>query len=125
MNNILLSKNYGKKIFRDYSGNNNFKRRRETNREVHPLKIKCICQHRMQGKKVLRPTNISILRSSPDLNIIENCWAELSQTVYAQGKQINSLKELKTCIVEKLGNIWQKYIKKKSLPKQSLSESVQ
>jgi len=38
--------------------------------------------------------------NSPDLNPIENCWAQLTRLVYANGKQYHSVEELKTAIAE-------------------------
>jgi transposase len=35
---------------------------------------------------------------SPDLNIIENCWADLSRAVYAAGRQFKTVNELKEAI---------------------------
>lgn len=65
--------------------------------------------------------NITTLRwpaRSPDLNIIENAWGQLSRTVYRGSKQFNSIQELRDAIKEAWRLIPQKYIKKlyKSLP---------
>ena len=59
--------------------------------------------------------NISILpwpARSPDLNIIENCWAELVYGVYADGKQYQHVQELKNAIVREWDTLSQNYIQK-------------
>ncbi|CAK9809220.1 Transposable element Tc3 transposase [Anthophora quadrimaculata] len=55
---------------------------------------------------------------SPDLNIIENIWAELSRKVYEDGKQYKNVMELKQSIVTNWSLLRQKHIKKlfKSIP---------
>lgn len=42
---------------------------------------------------------------SPDLNPVENVWAKLSQMVYANGRQFNSINELKVAITENWANV--------------------
>ena len=37
---------------------------------------------------------------SPDLNPIENCWGMLARLIYADGKQYQSVEELKRSIIE-------------------------
>ena len=57
--------------------------------------------------------NISILpwpARSSDLNIIENCWAELVRGVYANGKQYQHVQELKNAIVREWDTLSQNYI---------------
>jgi hypothetical protein len=58
-----------------------------------------------------------------DISIIENLWADLGRAVYAKGRQFNSMKELKKCILLERGKINQKQIKKfyKSLSKRMIS----
>ncbi|CAK9810850.1 Transposable element Tc3 transposase [Anthophora plagiata] len=55
---------------------------------------------------------------SPDINIIENCWSQLSQAVYKHGKQYENVHELKEAIVAEWSNLNQQNIRKlyKSLP---------
>ena len=55
---------------------------------------------------------------SPDLNIIENCWAELVHSVYANEKQYQHVQELKNEIVREWDTLSQNYIQKlyKSIP---------
>ncbi|CAK9833200.1 Transposable element Tc3 transposase [Anthophora retusa] len=85
----------------------------QDNAAVHTAKI---------VKEYFLKENISILQwpaCSPDLNIIENCWAMLSQAVYAEGRQFSNLNELKTCIMIEWENLDQTKIKTlyDSLPK--------
>lgn len=42
---------------------------------------------------------------SPDLNIIENLWGTLSRKVYAEGRQYQTVEELKSAIVKHWGEI--------------------
>ena len=56
---------------------------------------------------------------SPDLNIIESMWGMLSRLVYKDGKQFNSLSELRESILKCWGEIDQQYVRNlyESLPK--------
>lgn len=59
--------------------------------------------------------NIQVLEwpaYSPDLNIIENCWGNLSRAVYRGSRQFTSVEELKKVIVDEWQNINQDVIKK-------------
>ena len=52
-------------------------------------------------KKWFEANNIDVMpwpARSPDLNPIENLWAILAQRVYGEGRQFNSVLELKECI---------------------------
>ena len=54
------------------------------------------------ARSYFNENNISVLSwpaRSPDLNIIENCWAQLVRGVYANGKQHEDVEELKNAIV--------------------------
>ena len=69
--------------------------------------------------------NISILpwsARSPDLNIIENYWAELVHGVYANEKQYQHVQELKNAIVHEWDTLSQNYIQKlyKSIPNRTI-----
>lgn len=69
--------------------------------------------------------NISVLpwpARSPDLNIIENCWAQLVRGVYENGKQYQHVQELKSAIVREWDVLSQNYIQKlyKSIPNRML-----
>ena len=64
---------------------------------------------------LINENNISILTwpaHSPDLNIIENCWAELVHDVYANGKQYQHVQQLKNEIVREWDTLSQNYIQK-------------
>lgn len=52
------------------------------------------------------------LARSPDLNIIENIWADLSRYVYASGNQYKNVKELRDNIIKNWNLLKQKRIKK-------------
>lgn len=57
--------------------------------------------------------NIEVLKwpaRSPDLNIIENVWSEMSRYVYENGTQYNSISELKSAIFESWHKIDLNYI---------------
>ena len=57
--------------------------------------------------------NIKILEwpsLSPDLNIIENMWGELSRRVYGHGKQYSSKSELKAAIIDNWDEIGKDYV---------------
>jgi len=47
---------------------------------------------------------------SPDLNPIENMWAEVSRTVYEGGKQYNSLSALSTAVFDAWDQVSDNYI---------------
>ncbi|CAK9796231.1 Transposable element Tc3 transposase [Anthophora plagiata] len=86
------------------------------NAAVHTAKI---------VKTFFDTNNIQVLwwpARSPDLNIIENVWGELTRYVHRGAKQFNSLQELKIAIEEGWSLISKKFIKKlyKSLPKRLL-----
>lgn len=55
---------------------------------------------------------------SPDLNIIENVWADLTRSVYENGRQYKDIAELKQSIITNWSLLRQKRIKKlfKSIP---------
>ena len=77
-------------------------------------------------KEYFRQQNIKILEwpaRSPDLNIIENCWAQLSRSVYAKGKQFQTVEELKNCIERNWISFSRKFVKKlfKSVSKRLIS----
>ena len=55
-------------------------------------------------------SNLPWTARSSDLNIIENCWAELVHDVYANGKQYQHVQELKNAIVRKWDTLSQNYI---------------
>ena len=42
---------------------------------------------------------------SPDLNPVENIWAILSHSVYANGKQYDNVADLKTAIFQAWDNV--------------------
>jgi hypothetical protein len=89
----------------------------QDNAAVHSAKV---------VKSYFTANNIPLLEwpaRSPDINIIENLWADLARAVYAKGRQFNNTKELKECILLEWGKINQKRIKKlyKSLPKRIIS----
>lgn len=52
----------------------------------------------------LKNNNVELLEGwparSPDLNIIENLWGILTHRIYSQGKQYNSVDELKATILQ-------------------------
>ena len=51
----------------------------------------------------LRDENVALLpwpSLSPDLNLMENVWAMLVRKVYSEGKQYDSVKQLKAAILE-------------------------
>ncbi|PIC31735.1 hypothetical protein B9Z55_012331 [Caenorhabditis nigoni] len=49
---------------------------------------------------------------SPDLNPMENVWAELVRVVYGQGKQYQTVSELQTAIVDAWKNLKKPYLQK-------------
>ena len=49
---------------------------------------------------------------SPELNIIENCWAELVHGVHANGKRHKHVQQLKNAIVREWDTLSQNYIQK-------------
>lgn len=65
-------------------------------------------------KKFLKDKKIPVLEwaaCSPDLNPIENVWSLLSRSVYANGRQFNNVKELKTQIEEEWNKIDRRVIR--------------
>ncbi|KAK2586497.1 hypothetical protein KPH14_011395 [Odynerus spinipes] len=89
----------------------------QDNAAVHTAKI---------VKSFFNTNNIPILKwpaRSPDINIIGNCWGDLSRAVYAKGRQFNSVNELKECITQEWEKMEQKRIQKlfKSIPKRIIS----
>lgn len=61
-----------------------------------------------QTKSFLASRNIDVMEwpaISPDLNPIENLWGILSARVYANGRQFDTLLQLKTAIQEEWANI--------------------
>ena len=58
-------------------------------------------------KNYFATKNIDVLpwpARSPDLNIIENCWGELSRRVFSEGRQFDHVADLKLAISEE----WEK-----------------
>lgn len=55
---------------------------------------------------------------SPDLNIIENLWSTLSRVVYANGKQFDTISDLKTAILKATSELDSEYVQNlyQSLP---------
>ena len=47
---------------------------------------------------------------SPDLNIVENVWAEMSRKVYENGKQYNTVSELKNAVLNSWSSVNRNYI---------------
>lgn len=72
--------------------------------------------HRAQiVKNYFTAKNIQVLEwpaYSPDLNIIENCWGNLSRAVYRGSRQFTTVEELKTAIMDEWQNMNQDTIKK-------------
>jgi hypothetical protein len=68
-------------------------------RRSYTFKINCctvkIVLKFCQGIRVLSWPSLS-----PDLNIIENVWGILTRRVYRNGRQFNTINELKTAISE-------------------------
>lgn len=60
---------------------------------------------------------------SPDLNIIENCWSDLTRAVYNNGRQFQNVNDLKKCISEEWKQLNQENIKKiyQSLPERMVA----
>jgi transposase len=61
----------------------------------------CLIHTSNETKQWLRSKNINVLdwpALSPDLNIIENVWGSLVRSVYANGRQFNTVAELKLAI---------------------------
>lgn len=59
-------------------------------------------------KRFFSDRNINVMEwpaISPDVNPIENIWAILSQRVYANGRQFETVKDLRTCIEHEWKNI--------------------
>lgn len=59
--------------------------------------------HRAKNTKLWlesnRIYNMSWPALSPDLNLVENIWSDMSKVIYGHGKQCNSLQELNTAIL--------------------------
>ena len=53
---------------------------------------------------------LDCLALSTDLNVIENCWGELTYLLYRGGRQFNNTEELKIAIIRKWKNLPQTYI---------------
>ena len=47
---------------------------------------------------------------SPDLNVVENVWAEMSRNIYENGKQYNTLSELKNAVLNSWSSVNRNYI---------------
>ena len=57
-------------------------------------------------KSYFQANNIPLLKwpaRSPDMNIIENSWGDLSRVVFAKGRQFSNINELEECILVEWG----------------------
>ena len=74
----------------------------------------CTIHVSKQMKEWFAAENIKVLdwpSVSPDLNIIENMWSELSRRVYSNGRQFSTIKELKSILIEEWESIPEEYIR--------------
>ena len=49
--------------------------------------------------------------SSPDMNVIENCWGYLTRAVYKNGRQFDTLEDLREALTYEWENLSLEYIR--------------
>jgi hypothetical protein len=58
--------------------------------------------------------HIDFPRLSPDLNVIENIWAQLTNRMYRNGRSFETLEQLKGAIEEEWNNLTEQDIQRKT-----------
>ena len=56
-------------------------------------------------------TDVEWPHRSSDMNCIENCWGQLSQAVYKEGRQFDDVDELKECLTYEWENLSMDYVR--------------